>query len=45
MKLDNVYRSACISIGEGRLIFVNEIKLGDWQFAHDLEDIPEDLLE
>jgi len=42
IKLDNVHRSACIQIGEDRLIFVNEIKMNDWVLVEEFEDMPED---
>jgi len=45
-KLDNVYRSVFVLLGDGRGVFVNEFRVGgEWVFPPYLEEPTEDLME
>lgn len=44
-KLDNVHRSVCVWLDDNRLVFVNEIRMKEWEFPSYVEEPSEDLLD
>jgi len=44
-KLDRVHRSKCVWLDEDRMVFVNEVRVGEWMLPPYYEEPTEDLLE
>lgn len=43
-RLDRIHRCACVRLDDDRFVFVNEFRIGDWEFPPYLEEPTEELL-